>query len=520
MLELRDYQIGAVDQVDKHWEAELLRILLCAPTGSGKTVIAAHLIKRVSDAGGRAHFICDRESLIRQTSQRLAEWGLEHGVAQGMNTFGRTRRIQVLSAQTIAARDMELDADLTIVDEAHIIHKAVTKQLVESGKQAVALTATPFREGLGAIWQVVVNVQTTQKLVNEGWLARVKIYCGKPVQVGGKNSSGEYDTAYTSDSTLKIVGDIRGEWEEKTKLHFQGPVKTIAFANRVADAEKLALEFREAGHEFRAVSYLDAPEERRSKIEAHRRGDILGLVSVEALQRGYDVADILCGIGAHPWRKALTPVAQEIGRTMRIFEGKKYALWLDHAQNVLRFRKRLFEFWRSGCWQLDEGRDKEAGEDEPDRASAVCPKCNALLVAGFCRECGWHAKKRISAGGEQLGMRHVKGKLEALPDWDTRAWVAVVGRTEYELPAPLAGWLMICALAKKKGMDAESGQRWCQAGYRDLYGEFRMARYQPTHNYPVTVDPNLLAAREHAVQLWLNRKKRDDKQKRREAFSG
>ena len=393
MFELRPYQAEAI---------RLLKADLGEGGAPGRALrshrkrenrIAADLIQKVADSGGRAHFICDRESLIRQTSERLAEWGLEHGVAQGPNTFGKTRDIQILSAQTIAARGIELDADLTIVDECHIIHKAVTRQLVDSGKPAVGLSATPFREGLGQIWESIVNVETTQRLVNEGWLARVKIYCGTPVEVGRKNSSGEFDTSDTSGSTLKIVGDILEEWESKTKLHFGGPVKTIAFANRVADAEQLAQKFRDAGHEFRAVSYMDAPEERRTKIEGHRRGDILGLVSVEALQRGYDVPDILCGIDCHPWRKSLTAVAQQAGRTMRAFEGKEYALWLDHAQNVLRFRKRLFDFWRSGCWKLDEGRDKEAGKDDPDRASAVCPKCSALLVAGFCRECGWQAQE-------------------------------------------------------------------------------------------------------------------------------
>ena len=298
------------------------RFLLGDFTVTHNTVLAAHMIERVARDGGRADFICDRESLIRQTSERLAEWDIEHGVAQGANTFGKTRRVQVKSAQTVAARKMTLDADLTVVDEAHIIHTAVQDQLLHNGKHAIALSATPFREGLVQYWEAVVNVETTQRLVNEGWLSRIRPYIGKPVEVGKKTGSGEYDTGDTSASALKIVGDVLQEWEEKTQKHFGGPVKTIAFANRVADAEELARQFREAGHDFHAVSYLDSPEERRWKIEAHRRSDILGLVSVEALQRGYDVPDILCGIGCHPWRKSLTAVAQEIGRTMRRFEGK------------------------------------------------------------------------------------------------------------------------------------------------------------------------------------------------------
>ena len=344
--------------------------------------------------------------------------------------------------------------------------------------------------------------------MNDGWLSRIKIYCGKPIEVGRTNRGGEYDRSDTSDSTLLIVGDIYQEWEEKTQHHFGGPVKTICFANRVADAERIALEFRNAGHEFRAVSYLDAPEERRTKIEGHRRGDILGLVSVEALQRGYDVPDILCGIDCHPWRKALTPVAQQAGRVMRIFEGKEFAIWNDHAQNILRFRKRLFKFWREGCWELDEGRDKEAGKDKPEREGAVCPKCMALLVAGFCRECGWQAKRRTAAGGDQIGMRYVRGKLEELPDWDKRTWVAVIGRTEYELPSPMAGWMMLCSMAQKKGLGAEQGQRQCQAQYRELYGKFRMARYSPEGHYPSKIHQGILDARAHSLRLWIEAEKR------------
>ena len=317
MFELRPYQAEAIRLLKQIWEKGELRVVLCAPTGSGKTVIAADLIQKVADSGGRAHFICDRESLIRQTSERLAEWGLEHGVAQGPNTFGKTRDIQILSAQTIAARGIELDADLTIVDECHIIHKAVTRQLVDSGKPAVGLSATPFREGLGQIWESIVNVETTQRLVNEGWLARVKIYCGTPVEVGRKNSSGEFDTSDTSGSTLKIVGDILEEWESKTKLHFGGPVKTIAFANRVADAEQLAQKFRDAGHEFRAVSYMDAPEERRTKIEGHRRAGYprpgLGRGATARLRRS-----------RHPVRHRLPPL-EEVSHGRRPTGGPDHA---------------------------------------------------------------------------------------------------------------------------------------------------------------------------------------------------
>ena len=512
-FELRDYQKDAVQEYRRRIMAGQKRVMICAPTGSGKTFLSMDLIQRARKKGSRVDFLCDRESLILQTSDRFREVGIDHGCMQGPNTWGTTLPVRILSSQTVRARNIRLNADLTIVDEAHICHKAVTSQM--TGERAwLGLSASPFREGLADLWESVLNVRTTHRLVQDGWLAPLKVYCGKPVRSKKKNSNGEYDKTDLASNVLEIVGDIVAEWEEKTNDHFGGPVKTIAFANTVRDAEELATSFQDRGHDFQAVSYVNKPEEKRELIERHRAGDLMGLISIEALQRGYDVPDILCGIDAHPWRKNFTGVVQMGGRPMRAFPGKKYSLWLDHAQNILRFRDRLFEFWRMGCLELTGKLDKEAGPDQPDRKESVCPKCNALLVARRCRECGWEIPRRkVASDGSTAGVMSVNGKLVELDPSDTRRWVARIGRTEYTLPYPTSGWLEICALARNRKGSPDKKQKWCQAQYRKLYGKFRTARFNQDASYPPT-SRVIHSAIEHSTKLFIDRMKRDAKKRK------
>jgi type I restriction enzyme R subunit len=74
----RYYQDAAIRAVLEHIARGEKRALLSLATGSGKTFIAVHLLKRIADAGllRRALFICDRDELRAQ------------GLAAMQNVFG------------------------------------------------------------------------------------------------------------------------------------------------------------------------------------------------------------------------------------------------------------------------------------------------------------------------------------------------------------------------------------------------------------------------------------------------
>jgi DNA repair protein RadD len=56
--------------------------LLPGPTGWGKTIVAATLIAKAVVLGWRTLFLAHRRELIEQTSQKLHDVGVDHGIIQ------------------------------------------------------------------------------------------------------------------------------------------------------------------------------------------------------------------------------------------------------------------------------------------------------------------------------------------------------------------------------------------------------------------------------------------------------
>ena len=107
---------------------------------------------------------------------------------------------------------------------------------------------------------------------------------------------------------VKIVGDVVAEYVKRTHEHFGGPAKTIAFSSTVAHGEEICRAFAEIGLNFQNISYLDDEDDRRDKIAEFRKPDsaITGLVSCDALAKGFDVPDVRVCILCRPLRKSLT----------------------------------------------------------------------------------------------------------------------------------------------------------------------------------------------------------------------
>jgi Rad3-related DNA helicase len=77
--ELRPYRRAVIARV----AAEACRrLLLVAPTGSGKTVIAAAIIKAAVERGERAVVLTNRRELTKEDSQKLHAVGIDHGIVQ------------------------------------------------------------------------------------------------------------------------------------------------------------------------------------------------------------------------------------------------------------------------------------------------------------------------------------------------------------------------------------------------------------------------------------------------------
>lgn len=413
-ISLRDYQFDAVEKLRDGIRQGLKRQVLVAPTGAGKTVIAAHLLREADRKGSYSLFLVDRVALVNQTSATLDDYGIRHGIVQGINDRWSPREnVQVCSIQTLARRSLPRAPSLIIYDECHAMYQSSLKFIADHPDAvAIGLSATPFTPGMAAHWSGLVNVTTTRKLIDTGFLVEPKIYVARSPEDAelGLNSFGEFSDKSAETAGVRIVGDVVHEWVKKTGEHFGGPVKTIVFSPTVEHGRELCAAFAAAGFNFQQISYMDrSDEERAQKIAEFRRPDsvIHGLVSCGVLTKGFDVADVQCGISCKPYRKSLSSHLQEIGRIMRpIIGGDKKAIWLDHSGNIERFALDMWDVWDNGAGEMSDAQERDAKprkREEGQRQKAACPMCSGALRGNTCLCCGWERPARsgiVAVDGE------------------------------------------------------------------------------------------------------------------------
>jgi len=115
----RPFQVSAHNALREGFKAGHKNQLVMAPTGSGKTYLGLRICNEAMQRGKRAVFLCDRTTLINQTSAVADQYGLyNHGIVQAQHWRRRPQELlQIASVQTIAKREFWPECDVLVVDE-------------------------------------------------------------------------------------------------------------------------------------------------------------------------------------------------------------------------------------------------------------------------------------------------------------------------------------------------------------------------------------------------------------------
>jgi DNA repair protein RadD len=412
MTELRPYQRDVIERCRQKLLAGISKICLVAPTGAGKTVIAAEIIRNAVASGKRVLVLAHTREIIRQTSTKLIVAGISHGIIMGADTVRTYEPVQVASVQTYWSRVMRTKrmeqpaADLIVVDECHHIRANTWRKIIESypGVPLIGLTATPCRSdgrGLGSSFDVLVECPQVAELIKLKFLVGTKTYA--PVELdlcGVRTQTGDYvvsDLAARVD-TDPLVGDIITHWFK----HADG-LKTIIFAVNVAHSRHITDEFVKAGIK---AEHLDGgtPKRERDAILARlAAGETQVVVNCKVLTEGFDLPDVGCLVLARP-TKQQGLYRQMVGRGLRPAPGKTSLVVLDHAGAI----------YRHGCvedpigWTLnaDKRAANPAHSARPVRDTdgsyqsriVDCKGCGAKRLSGeACRHCGYYPKRPAEA---------------------------------------------------------------------------------------------------------------------------
>lgn len=481
-LVLRDYQATSVEALRERIRQQVRAIMYYLPTGGGKSLILAFFAMAAHRKGRRVFVVVDRRVLVEQISATFYRYGIPHGIVMaGMGRYDPETLIHVASVQTLEAMGSMPAADMICIDEAHIKRASIFGWMKAMPRTVfLGVSATPTTDGLaeGGFDKQVVVGGTTNRLVANGHLVMPIFYAATPLDMtGAKTVAGEWSDAEVEERGLRVVGDVVSEVIRARETHFPGRrPKMIGFSSTVDHGRELCRQFNERGVRVEQISYKDTDDDRRRELidEIKRPVSALdGLISVEALSRGFDVVDIEMGFCARPLRKSFSTHIQMLGRIMRPAPGKDKAVWLDFGGNVRRFWKDMDELFELGVTELDDGKLADKPRPEPDEKTLreiLCQKCNHPLPAraDMCPACG-HKRQRMSMVENVAGTMVLVGS-KAVPATGKYAYLADRD----------AIWRQLSQMAlNRKGADLALAQRWAQAKYHSIYGEFAKRRLDP-----------------------------------------
>lgn len=413
---LRPYQAQAVENVKRAILAGNRRALMVLPTGGGKSIIFAEIIRMAVEKGSRVLWIVHRRNLVRQMQSTLEMFGVDSGVIMSGVESELEKKVQLCTVQTYSRRlDLDEDlfnrfcvsADMLMCDEAHTSVSPRYKKIFKKypGKIIIGCTATPIRgdgRGLGEVYQGLVEVETVRGLTENGYLSPVQYYVApeQPDLDGITVRLGDYAKGELGNrmNQPKLVGDVVENW-----LRVAEGRKTLVFAVSVKHSKALCEEFLANGIKAYHLDARSPDYERDYAFQQMQRGEISVITNVAVYQEGLDVPSISCVVMARP-TKSIGLFRQCGGRGLRVEEGKSDLIFLDHGRVIDEHGTLDEEIeWsldgRTKAWKKRKPREKEENLIE-------CTVCHRVFSGqSKCPDCGSPVKshgKKIETTADKL----------------------------------------------------------------------------------------------------------------------
>ena len=366
-------------------------VMVQMPTGTGKTILLAEVVKseklKASEEKSEklkvknpcVWIVVHRRELVEQIKETLAKQ-LDSSLFtfpsslkpsdsslfpfpsslnpsdSSLFTFPSSLTPRVFSIQWLSRHYHELDErpSLIIIDEAHHAVAKTYKEVMDAYPEAkkLGLTATPCRlnkHGFTDLFDVLLQSWSYNKFIADGWLSLYDYMSVKADSLDQQMVFGLTKRGADGDFSLREMSeklDVRPSIERlcDTVMRYAPDKKGIVYAIDIKHAEHIAEYYRERGLNAVAISSKTPAEERKYIIERFRNSNdslkntncqvldspIRILVNVDLFGEGFDCPDVEFIQLARP-TLSLSKYLQQVGRGMRVYEGKRYCLILDNV---------------------------------------------------------------------------------------------------------------------------------------------------------------------------------------------
>lgn len=339
-MNLRPYQSAASDAIFSEWQAND-STLVVMPTGGGKTILFADVIRRVFPR--RALVLAHREELIFQARDKIQKvTGLRADVEMGdyraEDGLFDAARVVVSTIQTQCSggdgggRMSKFDParfGVLIIDEAHHATSPSYRRVIDYYRsnpklKILGVTATPDRadeEALGQVFQSVAFDYEVLDAIHDGWLVPIE---QQMVHVEGL----DYSSIRTTAGDLN-GGDLAAVMEAEKNLQQMasaslsiiGRRRALVFTASVKAAETTAEIFNR--HRPGMASWVCGKTEkdvRRKVLAAFAAGRVQVVCNCGVLTEGFDDPGVEVVIMGRP-TKSRSLYSQMVGRSTRPLAG-------------------------------------------------------------------------------------------------------------------------------------------------------------------------------------------------------
>lgn len=345
---LRPYQREAIEAVIVARRAGVRRMLVCLPTGAGKTVIFSRL---AGLARRPVLVLAHREELLEQAREKLERTSSRSAncarsviaIEQGAKRAPADAKVLVCSIRSLheerLARIVQgRDFGLVVYDECH--HAAaddnmrVLRQLgvFEPNWTGTLLgfTATTERgdgKGLDSVFERIVYSKSLPEMIDEGFLSPLR---GFRIATSADLSRVSAPGLDFREEELAEAVDIeeRNALVARSIQELARDRRTIAFCVTVNHARNLCRALNLLGVPSGIVHGSMPSDVRAKAFLDFREGRTQVLTNVAVLTEGFDDPGVSCIVMARPTRSEGL-YAQCVGRGTRLAAGKKDCLILD-----------------------------------------------------------------------------------------------------------------------------------------------------------------------------------------------
>lgn len=368
-MNLRPYQTDSVALLRQSFVKKHKRVILCLPTGSGKTVIFSKIAHATTERGKVTMVLVNRKELIKQAYNKCLTWGLKPTIiAPGHKRTPNT--VYIASVDTLVRRALP-EIDLLIVDECHI--QTFDKILnLYPDVLTIGCTATPIRltksNPLHALYTDIIQPISISELIGLGYLAPALSYGAKKDFKDIAVKGGDYDpqSLFNAFDKASLYSGV----VEQYKNHANG-TKAICFNINIEHSIKMCAEFNQAGISAVHVDGSTPDAERARILKDFAEGQFQVLNNVAVLTTGFDEPSVQTII-VNRATKSLSLFLQICGRGSRPHPGKADFKIIDMGSNI----------YRHGFWEDNREFDLVPVSKKLTEGAAPvknCPCCEKLL---------------------------------------------------------------------------------------------------------------------------------------------